>query len=80
MARASIPRGRIKRNSSMRRTSAKGHIISVGGLPALRMAWNTLDMDSTLRQNGFEKRSGLRTADLAFSAVAKLPVHAGSNA
>lgn len=79
MARPSIPRGRIKRNVSMRRTSAKGRVTSMGGLLAFRMAWDALDMDSILLQDGFEKRSGLQGTDLAFSAVAKLLVRAGSN-
>lgn len=63
----------------MRRTSAKGRVTSMGGLLAFRMAWDALDMDSILLQDGFEKRSGLQGTDLAFSAVAKLLVRAGSN-
>jgi hypothetical protein len=63
----------------MQRTSAKGHVTSMGGLQILRMAWDTLDMDSILVQNAFETPSGVRATNLAFSVVVRLFVQTRSS-
>ena len=46
-------------------------VASLGGLPAVRMAWDTLGMYDILRRCDFEKRSGVPTAELAFMMTTK---------
>ncbi|MDD2201352.1 MAG: hypothetical protein PHP20_00115 [Firmicutes bacterium] len=64
MARPSIPRGRVSGNVSMRLTGMKRQVTSLGGLPAVRMAWDTLGMNCILLEHGFEKRSGVPATEL----------------
>ncbi len=56
-----------------------GDATSMGGSPALGMAWGgTLDMDSILLQNSLENHSRVWATDPAFAAIAKLFVKARS--
>ena len=52
MARPSIPRGRVSGNVYMRLTGMKRQVTSLGCLPAVRMAWDTLGMNSILLEHG----------------------------
>jgi len=55
-----------------------GDVTSMGGSPALGMAWGTLDMDSILLQNSLENHSRVWATVPAFAAIAKLFVKARS--
>jgi hypothetical protein len=48
----------------MRLTGMKRQVTSLGGLPAVRMAWDTLGMNCILLEHGFEKRSGVPATEL----------------
>lgn len=79
MARPSIPRGRVSGNVSMRLTGMKRQVTSLGGLPAVRMAWDTLGMNCILLEHGFEKRSGAPATELAFAVTVEHLAQARSN-
>ena len=79
MARPSIPRGRVSGNVSMRLTGMKRQVTSLGGLPAVRMAWDTLGMNCILLEHGFEKRSGAPATELAFAETVEHLAQARSN-
>lgn len=78
MARYSIPQRVLKLNIKFRKSRKEQEHTSAAGIPLVRTAWDTIDMDQILECSGFKKK-GISPSSLVLAIVNKAFIGAESN-